>query len=113
MPFLYKGRIQQSLRSNNEKDDYYGKVQICDDNGQLGDTYSFGIGGLSDKKSQLQPGDKVTFQIGISQDGIKKAFNITKKTNEVKRGKIESIKGQVSIHKQFLIEIYLKLFSIS
>jgi hypothetical protein len=39
----------------------------------------------------------VIFQIGMAQDGSKRAFNIIKKTNEIKRAKIESIKGQVSV----------------
>ena len=40
----------------------------------------------------------MTFQIGISPDGNKKAFSIAKKEKELKKGKIESIKGQVIIN---------------
>jgi hypothetical protein len=41
-------------------------------------------------------GDIVNFQVGISPDGTKKAFNITKKEKEVRKGKVESVKAQVS-----------------
>lgn len=71
--------------------------------GQSGDTYQFGMSGLSDKKMVLLVGDIVSFQIGISADGTKKAFNITKKEKDVKKGKVDSVKGQVRFSSFYFI----------
>jgi hypothetical protein len=60
--------------------------------------YQFGFCGLSDKKIIIIAGDIVTFQVGINKiDGTKKAFNITKKEKDLRKGKIDSIKSQVRI----------------
>ena len=55
------------------------------------------MSGLSDKKMLLLAGDIVNFQVGISPDGNKKAFNITKNSKDANKGKVDSIKGQVSL----------------
>ncbi len=68
---------------------------------------------MIDRKLCLQVGDMVSFQIGTCYDGTKKAFNLQpitesqqhqqqqqsqsrqRNNNEVRKGKIESIKGHV------------------
>ena len=61
-----------------------------------GDIYQFGLCGLLEKKMILLAGDLVNFQVGISPDGSKKAFNIIKIDKDVRKAKIDSIKSQVS-----------------
>jgi hypothetical protein len=123
-PAIYKGRIIQLLRCfNHEQDEYYGKVQgqldliygflhlssknivSTADTQNNDEVYQYGINGLTDKKTYLQIGDSVTFQIGVHADGSMKACNITKKEKEIKRAKVDSIKGQVSISRNVRTKI--------
>lgn len=88
-------------------DVYYGKVQVSSSKKSENDTiYEFGLTSLQDKKKCFQIGELVTFQLASFQDGVKRAYNLqgqqsqsqdrASRGNDLKRGKIESIKGHVS-----------------
>lgn len=123
---VYKGRIVQQLRShsltsnantmNSSQDQqqaavddvYYGKVQVSSSKKSENDTiYEFGLTSLQDKKKCFQIGELVTFQLASFQDGVKRAYNLqgqqsqsqdrASRSNDLKRGKIDSIKGHVSL----------------
>jgi cold shock CspA family protein len=143
---VYKGKIVQPLKSHSNNinnnssnqdgqqtnsssidDAYYGKVQCLsvsgddattsksDDN--VDSTFHFGIFSLYDKKTCLQIGDIVSFELVSCPDGQIRAFNVqlpqsytnnndnrqqqsslstTRGMNDYKKGKIDSIKGHVS-----------------
>jgi hypothetical protein len=123
----YKGKIVQTLRfqiinnSNGQEvnpsdDNYYGKIQLIGDKKDQTENatfYQYGMFSLNDKKSHLQIGDLVTFQLIALPDSTKKAFNIcllnqqesnqqqqqynqrNGRSTDFKKGKIESIKGHV------------------
>jgi len=113
---IYKGRIIQQLKPHNPTisaeqttdDTYYGKLQLISANKKDSKNdaiYQYGLYALSDKKQTFQVGDQVSFQLGSLSDGAKKtAFNIQQSQNEpqrtrassvvdIKKGKIDSIKG--------------------
>ena len=85
-------------------DAYYGKVLLVSTKKDVSETtYEFGICGLSDKKKCFQLNDVVSFQLGSYQDGVKKAVNLqlqsvsnSQRANDLKKGKIDSMKGHVS-----------------
>lgn len=100
------------LRSHNQSEqsgEYYGKVQVISESGKKEPNYHYGLFSLIDKKISLQLGDIVSFQLVEVPDGTKKAFNILlvqpalteqpernekqTKIKELKKGKIESLKG--------------------
>ncbi len=82
------------------------------------EVYQFGLFSLSDKKLTLQTGDIVSFQLidCLDGNGTRRAFNVqlvqainpgsdqdgkkeqgaARGAREIKRGKVESIKGHVS-----------------
>ena len=99
--------------------------------------YYFGLFSLADRKSNLQLGDLVTFQLIDCRDETQKAFNMqvvqssqgqeaqqqaqqTGKARDSKKGKIESLKGHVrninititNLYNKFMIYFlkFIKLF---
>ena len=76
-----------------------------------------------DKKQSFQVGDMLSFQVGISADGTKRAFNLQaineqpsdqpqpqriRPGNDLKKGKIDSIRGNVSRNAILSDRSYLK-----
>jgi len=106
----YYGKIQL-VQSGNERKDSVGSSSTENQ------TYSFGLFSLNDKKINLQVGDLVSFQLATCHDGVKRVFNLQQaneqqqqqqqqtstnrqqrnstNANDLKKGKIETIKGNV------------------
>lgn len=106
----YYGKIQL-VQSGNERKDSVGSSSTENQ------TYSFGLFSLNDKKVNLQVGDLVSFQLATCHDGVKRVFNLQQaneqqqqqqqqtstnrqqrnstNANDLKKGKIETIKGNV------------------
>ena len=70
--------------------------------------YEFGLSSLLEKKKCFQVGELVTFQVAAFQDFVKRAYNLqaqqqpqpqdrAARGSDVKRGKVDSIKGHVSL----------------
>ncbi|RNA22908.1 cold shock domain-containing E1 isoform X3 [Brachionus plicatilis] len=113
LPGLLKGKIVQVLRSHNQvseqSGEYYGKIQVISESGKKEPSYQYGLFSLADRKISLRIGDIVSFQLIEGPDGSKKAFNVlviqssstdqverTEKqprSKELKKGKIDSLKG--------------------
>jgi len=113
---VYRGRIVQQLKHHSVKESqtvhsyghgvYYGKVLVTSPKKDNESVYEFGIFGLGDRKKIFQVGEMVTFQlVNSAQDGSKKAVNLQLQNSQgngnntdVKKGKIDSIKGHVSVN---------------
>lgn len=125
----------QSLRSNQDQkeDAYYGKIAVLGDKGSSTSlsssnehqaAYQFGVFSLNDKKTILQTGDIVSFQLIECQDStgsVKRAYNVqlvqaanpasldldqssgkkdlNGRSRETKKGKVDSLKGHVTKYK--------------
>jgi hypothetical protein len=124
-----RSQIASSLNgqdTNPGDDNYYGKIQLIGDKKDQSENatyYQYGMFSLNDKKSHFQIGDLVTFQLIALADSNKKAFNISltnqqesnqqqqqynqrnSRSNDFKKGKVESIKGHVSAHLGFFFYI--------
>jgi hypothetical protein len=102
---------------------YFGKISVLNeskkDSSSANEVYQYGLFSLNDKKLSLQTGDIVSFQLidCLDGNGARRAFNVQlvqainpvseqdgkkeqsgalRGAREVKRGKVESIKGHVS-----------------
>ena len=127
---VLKGKVVQTLRGNSQQqqeqkpeDNYFGKIAVLSGGSSeqiSGEVYPFGLFSLSDKKSALQSGDIVSFQLIDCVDGLsgsagslsRRAFNVQlvqaanpsadldakkeQRSRELKKGKVENIKGHVS-----------------
>lgn len=115
--------INQNINGQDQSNDgYFGKIQVITDsaNGKKDEIFLFGMFSLSDKKITLQLGDIVSFQsveTPFDSASKKKAFNIlliqqaqtdqqlttssdkqtdkSSRLRDLKKGKVESIKGHV------------------
>lgn len=96
LPGVLNGRIIQCMRIiNPDQEEYPGVVQISSEDGDgQGESYTYGITSLGDKRDFLQKGDSVTFQIAIvKSSGKRRATNIAAVRKSL-RAKVESVKGQ-------------------
>ena len=86
--------------TSNDECEVLGQIQKITDDGKLGECYTFSITGVKNKRVILLPKDAVTFSVALGRDYSQRAVNIVLE-NEVRKGKIETVKGQVgSIHRR-------------
>jgi len=92
-----QGRIIRPMRIvNTEQEEYSGLVQVTDDEGkdQEGESYSYGITSLADKRDFLQKDDIVKFQVArAKKESALRAVNIGALRKFI-RAKVDSVKGQ-------------------
>jgi hypothetical protein len=126
----------RSNNQEQKEDVYFGKVAVLNESKNDSPTheiYQFGLFSLCDKKLMLQTGDIVSFQLIDCLDGSgasfpRRAFNVqllqainpaseqdgkkevisTRASRDVKRGKVESIKGHVSVKKLPIFQLNRK-----
>lgn len=89
----YSGLIKRVASEEQDSEEENGVEQEIQDKDQSF-TVEYGITSLVDKKTLLQPGDKVRFQIGVDkQTGKERAMKIVSVRQRV-RARVESVKGQ-------------------
>lgn len=110
LPEVYIGRVLRSLRrADPQQIEYAGLIERITSEGQdseeengvetekddeLSFSVQYGITSLVDKKTVLQPGDKVRFQLGVDKiTGKERAMKIVSVRQRV-RARVESVKGQ-------------------
>lgn len=79
---------------SNDECEILGRLQKISDDGMPGECFTFGITGIKNKRAILLPNDSVTFSVAIGHDYSRRAVNIVLE-NEKRKGKIDSVKGQV------------------
>lgn len=110
LPEVHLGKVLRSLRrADPQQVEYAGLIERVTSEDQDSDkengvdleldkevslSVEYGITSLVDKKTVLQPGDKVRFQIGVDkQTGKERAMKIISVRQRV-RARVESVKGQ-------------------
>lgn len=112
LPELYQGKVLRPLRrADPQQTEYTGLIENCPADEQKGGgveqgingkdgiitetfTVEYGITSLVDKKTLLQPGDRVQFYVTASDSGGKKMAAKVRALRQFVRSRIESIKGQ-------------------
>lgn len=79
----------------NDECEVLGRIQKLNDDGLPGECYTYSITGVKNKRVILLPNDLVTFSVAVALNYAKRAVNIVLE-NETRRGKIDTVKGQVS-----------------
>jgi len=77
----------------NDECEIIGRIQKLSDDGIPNECYTYSITGVKNKRVILLPNDLVTFSIAVGFDYSKRAVNIVLE-NEIRKGKIDIIKGQ-------------------
>ena len=72
-----------------------GRIQKLTDEGIPGECYTYSITGVKNKRVILLPNDSVTFSVAVGPNYAKRAVNVVLE-NETRKGKVETVKGQVS-----------------
>jgi hypothetical protein len=91
----------------NDECEIVGRIQKLTDEGNPGECYPYSITGVKNKRVILLPNDSVTFSVAVELNYSKRAVNIVLE-NEIRKGKIDTIKGQVVIQN---FVFFLKTFS--
>ena len=81
---------------SNDECELLGRIQKVNEDGVPGECYTYSITGVKKKRVVLLPNDTVTFSVAVGRDQSTRAINIVLK-NEVRKGKIDIIKGQVHL----------------
>lgn len=77
-----------------DKCEILGRIQKLTDDGIPGECYTYSITGVKNKQVILLPNDLVKFSIAVGFNYTKRAVNIVLE-NEIRKGKIDTVKGQV------------------
>ncbi|CAF0756986.1 unnamed protein product [Adineta steineri] len=94
LPTTYRGRVLSPIRlTNTDECEILGRIQKLTDDGTPGEFYTYSITGVKNKRMILLPNDLVTFSIAVGRDYSKRAVNIILE-NEMRKGKIDTVKGQ-------------------
>jgi len=111
LPELHQGKVLRPLRrADPQQTEYTGLIESCPLDEQMGNadqgingkdgmtsgifTVEYGITSLVDKKTLLQPGDRVQFYVTSNAAGTKKMAAKVRALRQFVRSRIESIKGQ-------------------
>lgn len=111
LPELYQGKVLRPLRrADPQQTEYTGLIECCPLDEQTSNTeqrvngkdgmtsgiftVEYGITSLVDKKTLLQPGDRVQFYVTANETGTKKMAAKVRAVRQFVRSRIESIKGQ-------------------
>lgn len=78
----------------NDECEILGRIQKVTDDGIPGECYTYSITGVKNKRVILLPNDSVTFSVALGLDYSRRAVNIVLE-NEVRKGKVDTVKGQV------------------
>ena len=81
---------------SNDECEILGRIQKINDEGIPGECYTYSITGVKNKRVILLPNDLVTFSVAVGLNYSKRAVNIVLE-NEVRKGKVDTMKGQVRI----------------
>ncbi len=79
----------------NDECEILGRIQKLTDDGIPGESFTYSITGVKNKRAILLPNDSVTFSVAVGFDYSKRAVNIVLE-NEIRKGKIDTVKGQVN-----------------
>lgn len=79
---------------SNDECEILGRIQKLTDDGIPGECYMYSITGVKNKRVILLPNDSVTFAVAVGLNYTKRAVNIVLE-NETRKGKVETVKGQV------------------
>lgn len=79
---------------SNDECEILGRIQKLTDDGIPGECYMYSITGVKNKRVILLPNDSVTFAVAVGLNYTKRAVNIVLE-NEIRKGKVETVKGQV------------------
>ncbi|CAF0873866.1 unnamed protein product [Adineta ricciae] len=94
LPTIHRGRIVSPVRMiSNDECEVIGRIQKLTDDGMPGECYNYSITGVKNKRVILLPNDSVTFSVAVGLDYSKRAVNIVLE-NEVRKGKVDTVKGQ-------------------
>lgn len=110
LPELYVGKVLRSLRrADPQQVEYAGLIERItredqdseeenemeqEPDKQLAFTVEYGITSLVDKKTVLQPGDKVRFQVAVDKQTGKEMAKKVVSIRQRVRARVESLKGQ-------------------
>lgn len=78
----------------NDECEILGRIQKLTDDGIPGECYTYSITGVKNKRVILLPNDLVTFSVAVGLNYTRRAMNIVLE-NETRKGKIDTVKGQV------------------
>jgi hypothetical protein len=95
----------------NDECEIIGRIQKLTDEGIPGECYPYSITGVKNKRVILLPNDLVTFSVAVEFNYSKRAVNIVLE-NEIRKGKIDTMKGQVIRTFVFSMFFFLKFFFI-
>jgi hypothetical protein len=78
----------------NDECEILGRIQKLKDDNIPGECYTYSITGVKNKRVILLPNDSVIFSVAVGLDYSTRAVNIILE-NETRKGKIDTVKGQV------------------
>jgi len=78
----------------NDECEILGRIQKLKDDNIPGECYTYSITGVKNKRVILLPNDSVIFSVAVGLDYSTRAVNISLE-NEIRKGKIDTVKGQV------------------
>ncbi|CAF3081035.1 unnamed protein product [Rotaria socialis] len=94
LPTVYRGRVVSPVRMiTNDDCEILGRIQKLTADGNPGECFTYSITGAKNKRVILLPNDAVTFSVAVGLDYSQRAANIVLE-NEIRKGKIDTVKGQ-------------------
>ncbi|CAF0761612.1 unnamed protein product [Rotaria sordida] len=94
LPTIHRGRVVSPVRMiTNDECEILGRIQKLNDDGIPCECYTYSITGVKNKRVILLPNDSVTFSVAVGLDYSTRAVNIVL-DNEIRKGKIDTVKGQ-------------------
>ena len=97
---------------SNDECEILGRIQKLTDDGIPGECYMYSITGVKNKRVILLPNDSVTFSVAVGLNYSKRAVNIVLE-NEIRKGKVETVKGQVRYFQRNKGQLVLSFFCSS
>ena len=96
LPTVHHGRVVSPVRMISSDDcEILGRIQKLSEDGTPAECYIYSITGVKNKRTILLPNDLVTFSVAVGTNYSTRAVNIVLE-NETRKGKIETVKGQVT-----------------
>lgn len=94
LPTVHHGRVVSPVRMiSNDDCEILGRIQKLSEDGTPAECYIYSITGVKNKRTILLPNDLVTFSVAVGVNYSTRAVNIVLE-NEIRKGKIETVKGQ-------------------
>ncbi|CAF3361762.1 unnamed protein product [Rotaria sp. Silwood1] len=94
LPTIHRGRVVSPVRMiTNDDCEILGRIQKLNDDNIPCECYTYSITGVKNKRVILLPNDLVTFSVAVGLDYSTRAVNIILE-NEIRKGKIDTVKGQ-------------------